>query len=93
VVLDGKPVGISSPDGLLAIDNVPMSNHMLSVKHDGYEDFSQSFSIDITEFGRSFQISLREKRKLATPPADFREPFSSPEGRRSAASQTRVTRP
>src|SRR5581483_2010358 len=58
VAIDGKEVGTSNTFGILTVSHIRAGEHILSVKHDRYDDLEQPFKTGLTDFSKNLNAKL-----------------------------------
>ena len=72
VVIDGQEVGVTNEYGSLTTLRVRSGDHSLTVIHEGYDDWKQSFNVAFTDWAKHLNVNLnltRFKLTVSSSPA------------------------
>lgn len=58
VVIDGNEIGVTNEYGSLTTSRIRAGDHSLTVIHDGYDEWTQSFNVSFTDWTRHLNVKL-----------------------------------
>jgi len=80
VLVDGNAVGKTGPDGWIEASGLASGSHKVVVHKDGYQQMTQTVSLDSSNWERTLDVQLAERRTAAAaaPSPDSAAPSASP---------------